>query len=591
MASDAAGRRGCHRMRRRAAWRPLALALFAAAQLCASSGQVDTDGGDDEVMVPVDEPPSSQSLELPRARADGGGLPECRRGEHTTSAEVTRGGHKGCTRRVRAHAVDKDDALGYLVAPMHASEFFLEKEGGPWGHSPRLIYRQDLAHLRFLGLTDESMPGLLEIVVPLHEPDNERGRHGGVENGKDIRFHSGTYEAPGVHGFLGQRIDGEEAVKLFYEGHTVVLHAADMRVASVALFAEQLEDALGVAVSADLVWSPPGTGHGGLRKGSETHEEEEEEGGEGGVGQLGALTDFDRGGAGDSDVLLLQISGRQITWVWEPPAPSSGDSSTVEGLDEETRRFFLPRPGDTLYIPAGFPHASTCNVSFLEAESLHLALSLSSAGATWEAALQVVLDIFADSGHVHFLGMDLTDLGEGAGVLKEQGLGARVEGWGCAQAPLYWQDLLSWAIRGASRANHHLRKVVPMGQVATLASESDTDSGIAEQFSEAVRIVVSLSSPTETYPTENPATDNAANETEDAVQTASEITQPDMVKTSAEIVQLVKAALVEANGRAGASQAVKGWREIEKTCPDAWRSPSENTRLPKCSRRSIGPTP
>lgn len=76
------------------------------------SEQVDTDGGDDEVMVPVDEPPSSQSLELPRARADGGGLPECRRGEHTTSAEVTRGGHKGCTRRVRAHAVDKDDALG-----------------------------------------------------------------------------------------------------------------------------------------------------------------------------------------------------------------------------------------------------------------------------------------------------------------------------------------------------------------------------------------------------------------------------------------------------------------------------------------------
>ena len=37
---DAAGRRGCHRMRRSAAWRPLALALFAAAQLCASSGQV-----------------------------------------------------------------------------------------------------------------------------------------------------------------------------------------------------------------------------------------------------------------------------------------------------------------------------------------------------------------------------------------------------------------------------------------------------------------------------------------------------------------------------------------------------------------------
>jgi len=28
--------------------------------------------------------------------------------------------------------------------------------------------------------------------------------------------------------------------------------------------------------------------------------------------------------------------------------------------------------------------------------------------------------------------------------VSEQGLGARVEGWGCAAAPLYWQDLLSW---------------------------------------------------------------------------------------------------------------------------------------------------
>jgi hypothetical protein len=37
---DAAGRRGCHRVRQSAAWRPLALVLFAAVHLCASSGQV-----------------------------------------------------------------------------------------------------------------------------------------------------------------------------------------------------------------------------------------------------------------------------------------------------------------------------------------------------------------------------------------------------------------------------------------------------------------------------------------------------------------------------------------------------------------------
>ena len=65
-------------------------------------------------MVPVDEPPSErEALELPpRGRADGGTLPECRRGEHTTSAEVTRGGHRGCKLRARAHAVETDDVLG-----------------------------------------------------------------------------------------------------------------------------------------------------------------------------------------------------------------------------------------------------------------------------------------------------------------------------------------------------------------------------------------------------------------------------------------------------------------------------------------------
>ena len=85
--------------------------------------------------------------------------------------------------------------------------------------------------------------------------------------------------------------------------------------------------------------------------------------------------------------------------------------------------------------------------------------------------------------------------------------------------------------------------------MATIASESDTDSGIAEQFAEAVRIVASLSSATDTYPTAtepyptaSSGTENAAKETEDAVE------------KSSEIVRLVKTALVEANGRAGASQ-------------------------------------
>jgi len=161
----------------------------------------------------------------------------------------------------------------------------------------------------------------------------------------------------------------------------------------------------------------------------------------------------------------------------------------------------------------------------------------------------VVLDISADEGHLHFFGIDLTHLGEGAGLVREHGLGARVEGWGCALAPLYWQDLISWAIRGAARANYQLRKVVPMGQVATIASESDTDSGIAEQFAEAVRIVTSLSSATDpypatdTYPSGNPGTEN---EMEDAV------------KEPSDIVRLVKAALVEATGRAGASQVCAG---------------------------------
>ena len=86
--------------------------------------------------------------------------------------------------------------------------------------------------------------------------------------------------------------------------------------------------------------------------------------------------------------------------------------------------------------------------------------------------------------------------------------------------------------------------------MATIASESDTDSGIAEQFAEAVRIVASLSSATDTYPTATEPYPTASSGAGNADVKETE----DAAKTSSEIMRLVKAALVETNGRAGSSQ-------------------------------------
>lgn len=184
---------------------------------------------DDSVALPAPAPPAG-----PRAP---GAKPWCRRGEHSTSAEVTRGGHEGCERRAQAHTVEPDDVLGLLVAPMHTEEFFGAAAGGPWGVAPRLVYRQDSRHFRRFALSADALPGVLAAARTLHAAEGGAA----LEHGRDLRLLAGSLDAPAPAPGPGASVTGAEAAAaLRARNATVVLHAADMRLLPVASFVEKV---------------------------------------------------------------------------------------------------------------------------------------------------------------------------------------------------------------------------------------------------------------------------------------------------------------------------------------------------------------
>jgi hypothetical protein len=121
---------------------------------------------------------------------------------------------------------------------------------------------------------------------------------------------------------LGVFVDGSPTLRAMDDGFTIRVLGVDQHWTAVASLCAWLETCLGCRFSANLYMTPP------LGEGSVAH-------------------------ADDHDVFVLQIAGRKNWIVW----PRSGGQVPLS-----------LRPGDLLYIPAGFQHVATS----LEATSVHI---------------------------------------------------------------------------------------------------------------------------------------------------------------------------------------------------------------------------
>ena len=151
---------------------------------------------------------------------------------------------------------------------------------------------------------------------------------------------TGSQEATGV-------IDSAGVFREFADGATIVFQSMHRYWAALADYCRGLELALGHPVQANAYITPPGA------QGFGAHEDEH-------------------------DVFVLQSHGTKQWWVHErhdlpPSRPPLIDA--------------LLAPGDTLYVPAGFPHSASTQ----ERASVHITIGILT--LTWAAALKEAVKV------------------------------------------------------------------------------------------------------------------------------------------------------------------------------------------------------
>lgn len=145
---------------------------------------------------------------------------------------------------------------------------------------------------------------------------------------------TGSHEATGV-------IDSRAVFEEFHDGATIVFQSMHRYWAPLADYCRGLELALGHPVQANAYITPPGA------QGFGAHED-------------------------DHDVFVLQSHGTKQWTIYERHDPPPGNPALIDALLV---------PGDTLYIPSGFPHSASTQ----ERESVHITIGIPA--TTWGAVL------------------------------------------------------------------------------------------------------------------------------------------------------------------------------------------------------------
>uniref|UniRef100_A0A7S4JDB1 Bifunctional lysine-specific demethylase and histidyl-hydroxylase n=1 Tax=Guillardia theta TaxID=55529 RepID=A0A7S4JDB1_GUITH len=402
------------------------------------------------------------------------GARSCARGQHRISGQVTIAGDGACETPAMSFRVADDDGLGKLCAPLQDEEFFMLPDS-PWQNSPRHISRQDRSHFHFFNLSLDSFRHRFWSVQVRQEGMQDSNVP--FVNHKEIKMVNGDLETSYLYGIEGEEIYKEQALNNFEDGYTILLHDADVLFSQVQKFVESLEEDFGLSIVANLHYSP----------------------------EKSICGQTDR--RGDEDVFILQIEGNQI-WLL---ADTNASTSSTTGSEDFSK--FLLRHGDTLYIPAGWTHKCTSNVSFLFGESIQLRLYIKKNYYTLHRFFHTMVEKVLEPSSSLF-----------SSDTKES-----LEFWRCSAAPLHFKDVVHWLVHAASLHRRWSNKNFLLARYGVIPVSGKSLDDESAEFFRYLR--------------------------------------------GADVVQKIQDVLLAHNGslEGGNVFLSKEWRKIEERCPEGWK--------------------
>jgi hypothetical protein len=273
---------------------------------------------------------------------------------------------------------ERSGGVGLTLDPVAVDHFLAEH----WERRPLLVARGEPA--RF-----DSILGREDVHRLVCETGIRTPAFRLVKDGEQVALREYTEEIPWRPGSFSGTAVVERVAEEFERGATIVLQGLHLHWHPAALYCRELEVALGCPAQANAYYTPAAA------RGFDVHHD-------------------------THDVFVLQVAGSK-RWRWYEPLrelPLKNQKwADEDGESGEPVADVTLEPGDTLYLPRGWPHDAFTS----DTESLHLTIGLHP--ATRMDALRAALESCADE--VEFR----RGLG-GEGVLPEElveRLAARLE--------------------------------------------------------------------------------------------------------------------------------------------------------------------
>lgn len=232
-----------------------------------------------------------------------------------------------------AGGADLEGAIARALDPVGLDRFLADH----WGRRPLHLRRAEAGRFDQV-LSREDVDRLVS------EPGLRAPAFRLVKDGEQLPLSGYTDDVPWRPGSFSGLARPERVADEFRSGATLVLQGLHLHWRPAALFCRGLEAALGCPVQANAYLTPAAAQ--GFAVHHDTH-----------------------------DVFVLQVAGRK-RWLWYEPVvelPLGDQRFSAERHDpgEPVAEFTL-EPGDTLYLPRGWPHEAHTS----DSDSLHLTVGL-----------------------------------------------------------------------------------------------------------------------------------------------------------------------------------------------------------------------
>jgi hypothetical protein len=224
-------------------------------------------------------------------------------------------------------------AVALTLDPVALGEFLAER----WEREPLLVQRDQPG--RFDGVLSTAEAERIACGTGVRVPAFRL-----VRDGAQVPLATYTKDVPWRPGSFSGMADVPRVAAEFEAGATLVLQGLHLHHHPSAVYCRELEMALGCPVQANAYWTPSSA------QGFDVHHD-------------------------THDVFVLQVAGRKRWRVYAPvlelPLKTQRWSPALGDPGEPVQELLL-EPGDTLYLPRGWPHEAATG----DGESLHLTIGL-----------------------------------------------------------------------------------------------------------------------------------------------------------------------------------------------------------------------